>query len=225
MNTDTNTKKNSNKKSSSKNKTLKGISFVKSNNKVRLDILQVLNANAYVVYIQILSYRNTDTGRCFPSHNVIAKEINFSVSAVKRNIKLLEDCGFLIVNSGSFEKHLSNEYFFPKEDFFEMGYSESLAKRKVISEKNKKKLVDNFEGKNNNEVNNVNNKDVEEKEVKFERHIGFTKKNSADNGKIEKNESMIDTKIKNIIDTESIINVESVENTTNTTDDVKDFDW
>lgn len=77
-----------------------------------------LGATSLAVYLTILKHRNMKTNKCFPSIATISKESGFSIPSTKKIIKRLEESGYLSINSGY--KGTSNNYYFPKEWFYEI---------------------------------------------------------------------------------------------------------
>lgn len=106
--------------------------FVKVNNSIMMDILAKTDPECLAIYVVILSHRNWSTNKCFPSRSKIAEETNVSEATVKRKIQKLYETGFLIINSGT--NGVANNYYFPREDFFEEWKSKDIdqcmAKRK-----------------------------------------------------------------------------------------------
>lgn len=49
-----------------------------------------------IVLGRILGYCQMDKGRCYASLQTIARQCHMSVSSVKRSIKELEDCGYIV---------------------------------------------------------------------------------------------------------------------------------
>lgn len=96
----------------------------------------------YIVYIYLLRCRNRRNNQCFPSIATISKNTHCSVRGVKSAITFLETNKFLIINSGY--KGTSNNYYFPKEWFYEYfadDYKQDKAcrRRKPLSEKRETK--------------------------------------------------------------------------------------
>jgi predicted transcriptional regulator len=92
-------------------------SFVKVYLNITNEILKKTDAACLAVYITILRHRNTGNNMCFPSIKTIADIVNVSDSTVKRAINKLYENGFLDINSGT--KGTANNYYFPKENFYE----------------------------------------------------------------------------------------------------------
>ena len=90
--------------------------FTKSDNKIRYECICECGASAYIVYITILSHKNSKDQFSFPSITTIAKESGISKRQVSRYINELSEKGYLIIDSG--QQGLSNKYYFPKESFY-----------------------------------------------------------------------------------------------------------
>jgi hypothetical protein len=97
--------------------------FTKSNNQARLEICKNVGYIAYMVYLQILSHRNSKTGDCFPSFGLIASETGIGKRTVQNKVDKLEEYEYLKRNTGEYDKELkknkSNNYFFTKYDVFD----------------------------------------------------------------------------------------------------------
>lgn len=91
--------------------------FTKSDNKIRYDCLNECSVGAYIIYLTILSHRNSKDQHSFPSTRTIAAEAHMSKRQVGRYITELFEKGYLIIDSGT--HGISNKYYFPKEDFYE----------------------------------------------------------------------------------------------------------
>lgn len=122
-------------------------SFVKVYLGITEEILEKTDAVCLAVYIIILRHRNTGNNMCFPSIKTIADIVNVSDSTVKRAISKLYENGFLDINSGT--KGTANNYYFPKENFYEEwknDLDQILAKRKNnVFKKAKKSEVEPLE--------------------------------------------------------------------------------
>lgn len=90
--------------------------WIKANNQLIRHIISETNAQTAMLYLIILSHRNTNNSQCFPSINLLAREMNLSDRNIQRMINELCDLDVLIVNSG--KQGVANNYYFPKEDFF-----------------------------------------------------------------------------------------------------------
>lgn len=95
----------------------KDSSFTKVYASVMDEILSETDSVCLATYIAILRHRNTKTNKCFPSIPTISDIVHVSDRTVKRKIEELYNKGFLIINSG--KQGVSNNYYFPKESFFE----------------------------------------------------------------------------------------------------------
>lgn len=91
-------------------------SFEMMDNFLIRQIIHEYDLQTAMCYLIILSHRNKQTDKCFPSINVIAKECGVSERSVKGYLKKLYEGGFLIIDSG--RQGVSNEYYFPKEKFY-----------------------------------------------------------------------------------------------------------
>ena len=69
------------------------------------------------VYYMLLRHRNRLTNQSFPSVAKLAEELQTSKSTIKRRIDLLYEYGYIDINSG--EKGIANNYYFPRENFYE----------------------------------------------------------------------------------------------------------
>lgn len=85
-----------------------------------LQILQnkELGATCFTVYMVILNFRNMTNNQCFPSISAICKKSGLGRSTVKKAIDKLEKYEFISINSGY--KGTANNYYFPKEWFYEL---------------------------------------------------------------------------------------------------------
>ena len=72
--------------------------------------------SAFCIYCCLLSHRNRTNNKCFPSISTIVKETKTSDKRIKEILNLLEQDGYLLINTGGRNK--SNNYYFPKEWFF-----------------------------------------------------------------------------------------------------------
>lgn len=104
------------------------VGYVQSNNSVMRMILEKYSVYHFCVYLMILSHRNTDTGKCFPSKELISTETCISIKKVKSVIKELADDKVILINSGKSGK--ANEYYFPLEDFYDLEDSSKAKRRK-----------------------------------------------------------------------------------------------
>lgn len=90
--------------------------FTKSNNSLSREIINKTDPQTAMLYIVILSHRNSLTNKCYPSISLLAREMGLADRTVSRMIKKLVEEGFLIVNSG--RQGISSDYFFPREDWY-----------------------------------------------------------------------------------------------------------
>lgn len=92
------------------------VGTVRASNEVIRKMCYECDSSCLALYIMLLSHRNTETNKCYPSMALLAKELNTSSSTIKRRLKKLSDNGYIIINSG--ERGIANTYFFPMEDFY-----------------------------------------------------------------------------------------------------------
>lgn len=122
--------------------------FTKSSNKARLEICKEIDAISYMVYLQILSHRNSKTGDCFPSLGVIADETGLSKRTVQNKVDKLEKHGYLKHNTGEYDKEMkknkSNNYYFIKYDVFDGDFD---FKQQIKNAKKFKKNTNNSDNK------------------------------------------------------------------------------
>lgn len=90
--------------------------FTKSCNSLSREIINKTDPQTAMLYIIILSHRNSLTNKCYPSISLLAREMGMADRTVSRMIKKLVEEGFLIVNSG--RQGISSDYFFPREDWY-----------------------------------------------------------------------------------------------------------
>ena len=90
--------------------------FVKTTD-VAFEILSKFGGNVMGVYLVILKHRNRVTNKCFPSIATISAESNIGDKTVKKIIGQLYDNGYLNINSGT--RGTANNYYFPKESFYD----------------------------------------------------------------------------------------------------------
>lgn len=91
--------------------------FVMANNQIMREIAIETNPQTALLYLTILSHRNTKTNQCYPSKNLLARELGVSVRTIGSMITELHDLKAIKINSG--KKGFSNSYYFPAEDFYE----------------------------------------------------------------------------------------------------------
>lgn len=132
-------------------------SFCMMDNLIIRQIIHCSDMQTAMVYLIILSHRNAENNKCFPSISLISRECGVSTSTVKRKIKELEEYGFISINSG--KQNVSNNYYFPLEDFYDSFNKEDidqkLARRLKRAFKPKSKNIDNNEIKHNDHVNDM----------------------------------------------------------------------
>lgn len=104
--------------------------FVKADNWIIREIINKADAQTSMLYLIILSHRNTQTGQCFPSLSLLSKEMGVSLSTLKTMLNKLYDMGAIQINTG--RQGVANNYYFPSEDFYEefSGMAEGLATRR-----------------------------------------------------------------------------------------------
>lgn len=103
--------------------------FVQIDNTIIRVLIIECGPGAACLYILLLSHRNTKTNQCFPSREVLSREMGgISVRQVATYIKRLSDFGAIKVNSG--EKGLTSNYYFPLEEFYEEGLDVKVAKKR-----------------------------------------------------------------------------------------------
>ena len=90
--------------------------FFMGSNEVVRKIINQYDAQTAMLYLIILSHRNGQTGACFPSREVLAKEMNVAVKTISRMLKKLHEGGFLLIDSG--KQGCANTYYFPMEQFY-----------------------------------------------------------------------------------------------------------
>jgi len=104
--------------------------WIKADNQLMRHIISETNAQTAMLYLIILSHRNAKSGQCFPSINLLAREMHLSDRNIQRMLNELCALDVLIVNSG--KQGVANNYYFPKEDFFKEDASVAMAhKRKT----------------------------------------------------------------------------------------------
>lgn len=91
--------------------------FVKGDNWIIREIIHKSNMQTAMLYLIILSHRRTKDNECFPSIELLSKECGVSKSTIKIMINNLHDMGAIEINSG--RQGVSNNYYFPAEDFYE----------------------------------------------------------------------------------------------------------
>lgn len=91
-------------------------SFTKSNNDIRLKIIKECGYKEYAMYLTILSHRNYQDGKCYPSISCLSDEMNCTTRTIYNLIGKLEDAGFIEIESG--HTGYCNQYKFPYEKFY-----------------------------------------------------------------------------------------------------------
>lgn len=93
--------------------------FVMLENQILRLVLLEAGVSPLILYILLLSHRNTTTNECFPSLALLSKESGLSRTTILRNLKILQDKNFIqiIKRSGKYNFTL-NFYYFPLEDFY-----------------------------------------------------------------------------------------------------------
>ena len=102
--------------------------------KVAFDVMRELKGNCFGVYMTLLSHRNMKNNQCFPSRGTIIEETGLSEGTVKDCITKLHKAGYININSGYFG--CSNNYYFPKEWFYDLfadDIKQIMARRKTGS--------------------------------------------------------------------------------------------
>lgn len=108
---------------------------------------QNINANEYRVHTYLLLMYNQNKACAFPSLEVMAKELNMSVSTVKRCIKKLQDLGYVEVSkrkglAGNFNIYKKLKHLIVRNNKGAKTPTEAT----IINEENAEKVEINFEG-------------------------------------------------------------------------------
>lgn len=75
-----------------------------------------------ILYEMILSHKNiNDRDKCYPSYNILSKELNMSKSTINKYINKLKEYGYLIIEAGNSKN--PNRYYFPKSCMNATNYS------------------------------------------------------------------------------------------------------
>lgn len=75
-----------------------------------------INDGAWRLYCALLTYRNNDTGKTFPSYSTLAKKLNRDRRTVIRHMQELTDAGLIeVVPRFPEGQQTSNDYRFPLE--------------------------------------------------------------------------------------------------------------
>lgn len=90
--------------------------YVECNNALIREIINVTNPQTAMLYLIILSHRNTKDGSCFPSISLLAKEAGVGERTISDMLTNLYQHKFLSIDSG--KSGLSNNYYFPREGFY-----------------------------------------------------------------------------------------------------------
>lgn len=98
--------------------------FVQTDNSLIRAIIAELDPMAAIVYLIILSHRNTRTNECYPTKDLLTRELHSTMKTVRSTIRKLEDKGFL--HTAQSTGHQANHYFFPYEPFYDPEQDESL---------------------------------------------------------------------------------------------------
>lgn len=108
-----------------------------------------INENEYRVHTYLLLMYNKDKACAFPSMEIMAKELNMSVSTVKRCIKKLQGLGYVEVSkrkglAGNFNIYKKLKHLIVRNNKSVEGSAEAT-KTTIINEENADKEI-NFEG-------------------------------------------------------------------------------
>lgn len=101
-----------------------------SDSNLRAEICTNFGLSYYIIYITLVSLAN-EKGKSYVSMEELHRMTGIGISTIKLNIKVLYDYNYIIVNSG--RKGKSNEYWFPKEKFFDPKDEEMLSARKKVN--------------------------------------------------------------------------------------------
>ena len=94
----------------------------------------------HLVYIGLYSFRNAETGSCFPSFETIAKKIKTTKMSVSRAVKILEKNGVILIKPtiNPYNGKITNNYFFPLEyNLYEENEREKFKKLFASDEENR----------------------------------------------------------------------------------------
>jgi len=142
--------------------------FVKIDNLTIRKILSdfgTFSITVAMLYILLLSHRNTQTNKCYPTMDVLASELNKNRTTVYRCLKVLEEQGYIHVITGN--SKAANEYYFPQEDFFDESQYKQ-AKLSIPIPKSTTTRHSGFVSKPDTEVKKTKNKLAKEKIVSEE---------------------------------------------------------
>ena len=133
-----------------------------------------INANEYRVHTYLLLMYNKDKACAFPSIEVMAKELNMSVSTVKRCIKKLQDLGYVEVSkrkglAGNFNIYKKLKHLIVRNNKGAKTPTEAT----IINEENAEKVETNFEGnyvdcrgnEKNSDCSYIDHRSEEQKEL------------------------------------------------------------
>lgn len=102
--------------------------WVKADNELIRYIIFKTDAQTCMLYIIILSHRNTQSNQCYPSINLLAKEMSVSRRTIQRMINRLHEIGVLKINSG--KMGVANNYYFPEEEFYKEDPTSAMARKR-----------------------------------------------------------------------------------------------
>lgn len=90
--------------------------FTKCDNLLIRKIINSTDPQTAMLYILLLSHRNAQTNKCFPSISLLANEMGLGVRTISRMITKLTEKGFIIIDSG--RQGVNSDYYFPMEVFY-----------------------------------------------------------------------------------------------------------
>lgn len=90
--------------------------FSMSSNQVQRKIMNQYDMQCAMLYVVLVSHRNSQNGGCFPSIEVLSRECGVSVRSIKGYISKLHKGKYIIIDSG--KQGVSNTYYFPMEPFY-----------------------------------------------------------------------------------------------------------
>ena len=91
--------------------------FVKADNHIFREIALKTNPQTAMLYLTLLSHRNTKTNACYPSKELLSREMGVCERTIGNMLTDLYNLGAIDINSG--KKGYANSYYFPAEDFYE----------------------------------------------------------------------------------------------------------
>lgn len=109
--------------------------WVKADNELIRYIIFETDAQTCMLYIIILSHRNTQSNQCYPSIKLLAKEMDVSPRTIQRMINRLHEIGVLKINSG--KMGVANNYYFPEEVFYKEDPTSAMARKRKTAFRNK----------------------------------------------------------------------------------------